>query len=59
MDVNTSAYRVVQIATGEMHAKSVAKSKAGKLGGLARAKSLPRIKRKQIALKANRARWGA
>lgn len=57
MDVNTNAFRVVQIATGEVRAKSVTKSKAGKLGGLARAKSLPKSKRRKIALVANRARW--
>jgi hypothetical protein len=57
MDMNTAAYRVVQIATGELPNKSPVKSRAGKLGALARAKSLPKAKRRQIALKANKARW--
>jgi hypothetical protein len=57
MDVNTNAFRVVQVATGELRAKSATKSRAGRLGGLARAKSLPKSKQKQIAHKANRARW--
>jgi hypothetical protein len=57
MDVNTAAYRVVQIATGEKPNKSPVKSKAGKLGALARIKSLPKAKRKEIARKANKARW--
>ena len=59
MDVNTSAYRVVRIATGEesREEKSPGKVNAGKKGGLARAKVLSGRKRRQIALKANRARW--
>lgn len=58
MDVNTAAYRVVQLSIGELPKKSPVKSKAGKLGALARAKSLPKTKRREIARKANRARWG-
>jgi hypothetical protein len=57
MDLNTNAYRIVHISTGDIARKSEQKSKAGKLGALARAKSLPRAKRKKIALRANRARW--
>lgn len=57
MDLNTSAYRTVQIATGAINPKSKAKSQAGRLGGLARAKALPKAKRTKIALKANSARW--
>jgi hypothetical protein len=57
MDINTSAYRVVQIATGMLPNKSTVKSNAGKLGASARAKSLSKKKRRAIARKANRARW--
>ena len=59
MDLNTKAHRVVQLATGEgpRRGKLSAKVKAGKKGGLARAKALSERKRRQIALKANRARW--
>ena len=32
MDVNTAAYRVVQLSIGELPKKSPVKSKAGKLG---------------------------
>jgi hypothetical protein len=57
MDINTNAYRVVREATGELPKKSIGRSKAGKLGGTARAKSLSRSKRVQIARQANAARW--
>ena len=59
MDLNTNAYRVVQVATngGPRKEKSSVKMRAGKKGGLARAKALTERKRRQIALKANRARW--
>jgi hypothetical protein len=57
MDLNTNAFRVVHTSTGEITRKSEQKSKAGKLGALARAKSLPKAKRRKIALQANRARW--
>jgi hypothetical protein len=57
MDLSTSAYRIVQTATGDINPKSPSKMKAGKIGGTARAKALSKRKRKQIALKANRARW--
>jgi len=59
MDVNTIAYRVVQEATGVAPKKSLKRAKAGKSGGLARAKSLSKARKQEIALKANRARWGA
>ena len=58
MDVSTAAYRVVQLSIGELLKKSPVKSRAGNLGALARAKSLPKAKRRAIARKANRARWG-
>jgi hypothetical protein len=59
MDLNTNAYRVVQVATdeGPRKEKSSVKVRAGKKGGEARAKALSVRKRRQIALKANRARW--
>jgi hypothetical protein len=57
VDVNTAAYRVAQIAIGELPKKSQVKSKAGKLGAAARIKAIPRAKRVAIARKANRARW--
>jgi len=57
VDVNTAAYRVAQISTGEITPKSAQKSRAGKLGALARKKALSKAKRRKIALNANRARW--
>jgi len=59
MDLNVSAYRIVQTAVGELERKekSAIKVKAGKKGGTARAKTLSERKRRQIALKASRARW--
>jgi len=57
MDINTSAYRVVQQSIGNGPKKSAAKMMAGKLGGIARAKSVSKKKRRQIALNANRKRW--
>lgn len=57
MDINTIAYRVVQQAIGAVPKKSVKRAKAGKLGGIARAKSVSKQKRRQIALNANRKRW--
>lgn len=59
MDINTNAFRVVQEATGQKPKKSPAKLRAGKSGGLARAKALSSSQKREIAVKANRARWGA
>jgi hypothetical protein len=57
MNVNTAAYRVVQIAIGEQPNKSPVKSIAGMPGAHARAKTFTKRKRLQIDRKANRARW--
>lgn len=58
MDLNTGAYRVLQVATGQIAKKSEQKVKAGRLGALARKKALSKAQRRKIATKANRARWG-
>lgn len=57
MDVNTAAYRVVQLATGQIARKSEQKVRAGTLGALARTKALSKAERRKIAAKANKARW--
>jgi hypothetical protein len=57
MDMNSNAYRIVQESTGQLPKKSRGKSRAGKLGGVARAKSLSHSKRVEIAQRANAARW--
>ena len=60
MDINTNAFRIVSSLTdenkGENRRSSNAKS-AGKLGGVARAKSLPRERQREIAVNAIRSRW--
>jgi hypothetical protein len=60
MDLNTTAFRIVQHLTTEDKTKSpqsLAKKAAGRVGGQARAKRLGPEQRKAIAIKANRARW--
>ena len=64
-DVIGNAVHVMRIATGEIEEVLKEKSlhavergrKGGSAGGQARAKSLSPEKRKQIALRASRARW--
>lgn len=59
MDLNVSAFRIVQSLTEEN--KDVTRSSAGraggKAGGPARAAKLSPERMREIALKANRARW--
>lgn len=63
-DVNQRAKNIVDIATGEVadtnpdQRKDPAAVALGKKGGAARAKSLSAAKRKAIAKKAARKRWG-
>jgi hypothetical protein len=60
-DVIGNAVRVMQIATGEVEeteTKNPIAVARGKLGGPSRAAKLSPIKRKAIAVKAARARWG-
>jgi hypothetical protein len=60
-DVIGAAVKVMRIATGEIEESAptmAARSKAGKIGGKRRAEALPENKRRQIAQKAARARWG-
>ena len=58
-DLNRRAFDIVRIASGEAEDKprAAAPSKAGRVGGSARAKSLSPEKRKAIAEKAAKARW--
>jgi hypothetical protein len=63
-DVISNAVRVMRIATGEMResrqtgdGKSQAAVELGRKGGLARAKSISKRRRVQIAREAARARW--
>lgn len=58
-DVIGNAVHVMRIATGEIEdtPKAAGQSKAGKVGGAARAKSLNPQQRKAIAEKAAKARW--
>jgi hypothetical protein len=66
-DANSSALNIVSRAIGEVPPADVKKNPAagalGRLGGLkggiARAKSLSKKKRSEIAAKAAQARWGA
>lgn len=67
VDVNELAARIVGIATGEISAepesdKNPAAVALGRLGGLkggvARAKALTQKKRREIAQKAAKVRWG-
>lgn len=61
MDINISAFRLVQEATAgvseEDMRKRVVTRKGGLIGGRARAASLSPDRRREIALKANQARW--
>lgn len=59
-DLNKRAFAIVQIASGELTEvlPKAAPSKAGKVGGPARAKVLTAEQRKAIAEKAAKARWG-
>lgn len=59
MDVNVSAFRIVRHLTTENkdEKRSVAARAGGKAGGHARAAKLTAEQRKEIAVKANRARW--
>lgn len=63
-DPNEAAFRVVQEATGQKPKKknpaAVAMGRlGGKKGGKARAQKLSPARRKEIAAKAARARWGS
>jgi hypothetical protein len=61
-DVIGGAIKVARIATGEEPEETVAKSAAaelGALGGKARAESLSKKKRSEIAKKAAKTRWAA
>jgi hypothetical protein len=60
-DVIGNAVHVMRIATGEIEEKPEPKSAAAELGskgGKARAAALSKTKRKAIAKKAARSRWG-
>jgi hypothetical protein len=59
MDLNRSAFRIVQSLTGEKRAnpRSESARAAGRRGGPARAHVLPPERRKEIAKAANRVRW--
>ncbi len=59
-DVTGCAVTVMKIATGEIEEPRIdeGKRKAGKAGGVARAKSLTKEKRQEIAQKAIATRWG-
>jgi len=62
-DVNTVAAQIVELTTGQpVKEKNPAAVALGRLGGLkggkARAKILSPKKRKEIAIKAAKARWG-
>jgi hypothetical protein len=63
-DVTSNAVQVMRIATGEAFetltddGKNAAAVALGRKGGLARSESLSAKKRRAIALKAARARWG-
>jgi hypothetical protein len=60
MDLNVLAHRLVQQATGEAtpgKKKRLASQAGGRKGGAARAQSLSSTRRREIARKANAARW--
>ena len=62
MDLNTTAFSVVKRATEESDDSESERRRgstrhAGHLGGKARAKVLSAERRKEIAVKANQARW--
>ena len=63
-DVNTRAVMIAKIATGEVEdtvtddGKNAAAVALGRMGGKARAAGMSARKRKEIAKKAAKARWG-
>jgi hypothetical protein len=63
-DVNARAVMIAKIATGEIEdvttddGKNAAAVALGRMGGKARAEGLSARKRKEIAKKAAKARWG-
>jgi hypothetical protein len=59
VDINTNAFRIVSSLTSdkEVDQRSENAKAAGKRGGAARARVLPRERRIEIARLANRARW--
>jgi hypothetical protein len=60
MDLNVTAFRIVQKLTTENKEdtkRSSAASVAGRVGGPARARKLSPERQREIALKANQARW--
>lgn len=59
-NVTGCAVTVMKIATGEIEETRIdeSKRKAGKAGGVSRAKSLTKEKRQEIAQKAIATRWG-
>ena len=59
MDLNANAFRIVNTLTGEKKddKRSVAARAGGVAGGPARARKLTSEQRREIALKANKARW--
>ena len=60
MDLNTNAYRIVSSLTDENkgeNKRSAAARNAGKHGGPARAATLSKDRRREIAVKAVQARW--
>lgn len=59
MDLNVSAFRIVQQLVSEKkeNKQTLAGRAGGLVGGPARAAKLPRERLKEIATKANRARW--
>jgi len=60
VDLNTNAFRIVGSLTKENKAdngRAEKARKAGLVGGIARARSLDPQRRKEIAARANRARW--
>jgi hypothetical protein len=60
MDLNVQAFRLVEVATGEVGrilAKRAASRKGGLKGGAARAKSISPVRRVKIAQTADGARW--
>jgi hypothetical protein len=60
MDLNRNAFRIVRSLTEENEKESnrtVAARAGGRIGGPARARRLSPEQRREIAMKANRARW--
>ena len=60
MDLNVRAFRTVEAALSESvlpDKRKAASSKGGQRGGPSRAKSIDAKRRKEIAIKASKARW--